>query len=78
MYKSVNQTLMRIGNNIRIYRHRKNYSQEKLAELLEVSVSTIYRIENGASAMDVLLLLELAEVLGQPIQNLTELSDLQE
>ena len=53
MYKKVDSKLLQIGNNVREYRKQKHYNQEKLAELLDVSVATVSRIENGSSAMDI-------------------------
>ena len=47
MYKKVDSKLLQIGNNVREYRKQKHYNQEKLAELLDVSVATVSRIENG-------------------------------
>ena len=46
MYKKVDSKLLQIGNNVREYRKQKHYNQEKLAELLDVSVATVSRIEN--------------------------------
>ncbi len=39
--------LKQIGQNIRKYRKLKKYSQEKLAEIVDVCYTTIGRIETG-------------------------------
>ena len=61
MYKKVDSKLLQIGNNVREYRKQKHYNQEKLAELLDVSVATVSRIENGSSAMDILILMNISK-----------------
>ena len=73
MYKKVDSKLLQIGNNVREYRKQKHYNQEKLAELLDVSVATISRIENGSSAMDILILMNISKILEQPIDNIISL-----
>ena len=60
-------------NNVREYRKQKHYNQEKLAELLDVSVATVSRIENGSSAMDILILMNISKILEQPIDNIISL-----
>lgn len=56
-----------------VYRKQKHYNQEKLAELLDVSVATVSRIENGSSAMDILILMNISKILEQPIDNIISL-----
>lgn len=73
MYKKVDSKLLQIGNNVREYRKQKYYNQEKLAELLDVSVATVSRIENGSSAMDILILMNISKILEQPIDNIISL-----
>lgn len=46
-YTVVSPETARIGDLIRTYRKMRNLTQEKLAELADVSVNTIYNIENG-------------------------------
>jgi transcriptional regulator with XRE-family HTH domain len=38
---------LRIGENIRKVREKKGYNQKQLAEIMQVSRSTISKIENG-------------------------------
>ena len=47
MDQQVLENRIRIGNSIREHRERKGYSQEQLAELMNISRSTISKIENG-------------------------------
>lgn len=44
-----------------------------MAELLDVSVATVSRIENGSSAMDILILMNISKILEQPIDNIISL-----
>ena len=36
-----------LGKNVKYHRYRKNYTQEKLAELLQVSPNYVGRLERG-------------------------------
>ena len=38
---------LKLGDKIRIVREKKGYSQEQLAEKMEINRSTISKIENG-------------------------------
>lgn len=51
-----------IGKNIRRFRMKNFYSQEKLAELLDISTNHLHRIENAKSHISLPLLLKVAEV----------------
>lgn len=42
-----------IGKQIRILREKKGYSQDQLAEIMEVNHSTISKIENGKFAITI-------------------------
>lgn len=72
MYKKIDKQLLQIGSNIRKYRQLKHYNQEMLAEILGVSTSTVSRIENGSSAVDILILMELSKVLEQPVEKIID------
>lgn len=72
MYKKIDKKLLQIGSNIRKYRQLKHYNQEMLAEILGVSTSTVSRIENGSSAVDILILMELSKVLEQPVEKIID------
>lgn len=62
-YAEVNDYLLAVGDQVKKLRKRKDFSQESLAEALSVSSMTIYRIENGVTPMNILLLMKLAEIL---------------
>lgn len=49
-----------IGKSIRLYRERKGISHEELAEIMEVKLSTISKIENGKFAITIDYLAKLA------------------
>ena len=53
--KNEEQKLYQIGEYVRICRKKGGYSQEELAEGVDVSKMTISRIENGENAMSILL-----------------------
>jgi DNA-binding XRE family transcriptional regulator len=43
----------KIGDSIRVFREEKKYSQDDLAEIMEVNRSTISKIENGKFAITI-------------------------
>lgn len=43
----------RIGDSIREHREKRGYSQDELAEIMEVNRSTISKIENGKFAISI-------------------------
>jgi len=45
--KFIRDYRLKIGDAIRIIRERKGYSQDELAEIMNVNRSTISKIENG-------------------------------
>lgn len=63
MGKIINSELIQIGEQVRFLRRCRGMGQEELAEAAEVSNVTISRIENGTTAMSVLILKRLAESL---------------
>lgn len=54
-----------LGNKIRAYRKRARLSQEKLAELAELSRNYIGEVERGEKAISVDALTQIAEALGR-------------
>ena len=44
---------LKLGDKIRIVREQRGYSQEKLAELMNINRSTISKIENGKFSITV-------------------------
>lgn len=61
-----------IGKQIRMHRLRCNMTQEKLAEVLNVTPQAVSKWENGASYPDITLLPELSAVLGITVDALFE------
>ena len=59
----VEQTLRKIGQNIRSVRKSKNLSQEKLAELTNISRNSVSLIETGKINPTILKLVDIAKVL---------------
>ena len=59
-----------LGDNIRLLRKQKGYSQETLAQQLHVVRQTVSKWETGASVPDAELLQRLAEVLETPVSTL--------
>lgn len=51
---------LRLADNIRQLRRERNWTQEKLAEFLGVSVGAVYKWERGKSVPELPLLLEMA------------------
>lgn len=64
-----------IGNNIRNLRLEHNYSQDELAELLNVSANHIYRIEAGTSNISLKVLLKAREIFSVSANALIEESE---
>ena len=50
-----------ISENIKYYRKQKNYTQEQLAEAMEVSVGAVSKWEKGLSVPELSIILELAD-----------------
>lgn len=65
-----NKRYIVLGNNIRRLRKQYYYSQEKLAELLNISTNHLYRIENAKSCISLSLLLKIGEIFDVEINEL--------
>ena len=52
-----------IGKKIKLARARTNYTQEKLAERLEISERYIARIERGESGLKISTLVKICKIL---------------
>lgn len=59
-----------IGRQISVYRHRAGLTQEQLAEVCNLSVSYLNRIENGHKKPSLDVLITIADTLGTTINNL--------
>lgn len=53
---------MKLSKNIRKFRRERGFTQERLAELLNVSVGAVYKWESGRSAPEIEILIELADL----------------
>ena len=59
-------------NRLRVIRAERGWSQKDLAELLEVSRQTVNAIETGKYSPSLPLAFKIAEVAGQPIEDIFE------
>lgn len=64
-----------IGQNIRHKRREKEYSQESLAEAMGISSMTLYRIENGKTALCMEYLIKLSQILDTPVESFLKVRD---
>ena len=64
--------LKNLGINIKSERLRKNISQERLAELTNISRNSVSLIETGKINPTVLEVLDIASVLGTDLNALTK------
>ena len=62
--------LQQIADNIRFLRKRKGYTHFELAEILDTSLMTISRIENGTAIINVLLLRKISEFFTVPMDDI--------
>lgn len=67
----------KIGKQIAGLRKDKGYTQEKLAELLDISPQAISKWENGHAMPEITLLPTLSQALGTSIDNLLFINRLQ-
>lgn len=65
-----NLKLLELGNKIRFERMRHNVSQEKLAEMANLSIRTISDIERGLTDIRYTNLLQIAEAFEMTISDL--------
>ena len=59
-----------LASNIKAERNRKGYTQSQLAELIDVSESTISLIERGIQTPSVFIVIDIANVLNIDISDL--------
>ncbi len=59
-----------IGRQIAFYRHRAGLTQEQLAEVCDLSVAYINRVENGHKKPSLDVLITIADTLGITMNNL--------
>ncbi len=63
--------LDKLGKNIAIYRQKKGLSQEKLAEIVNLSREYITRVERGQKNISLKKLFAIADALEVDFSNLT-------
>ena len=61
------ELLRKFGKNVKIERIKKDYTQEQLAEIMNVSQNYIANIECGKANMSLGKILELSEYMGVSI-----------
>ena len=61
-----------LGKNIRYYRYKNEYSQQTLAELLDISVTYMSDIECGKSNVSLDLIEKIAHLFELPYEKLFE------
>lgn len=62
-------------NAMKVERARKDYTQEDLARLVQVSRQTINAIELGKYVPSTVLALKIATVFGKPVEDVFHLED---
>jgi len=67
--------LKRFGKNVKFERIKKDYSQEDLAEILNVTRVYVSKIECGNQNMSLKKITELANALDINIENLLKFND---
>lgn len=67
--------LKQFGKNVKIERIKKDLTQEKLAEIMNVSQNYIANIECGKANMSLGKVLELSNFIGVDINNLLTFND---
>lgn len=65
-----NVKLLELGNKIRLERMKRDISQEKLAEIANVSIRTISDIERGITDIRYTNLLQIAEAFNLSLSEL--------
>lgn len=58
----------KLGRNIKIERIRKNITQEKFAEMIDMSLSYISKLEQGLTSPTAIVLCKMARVLNIPME----------
>ena len=53
---------MKIGNKLRVYRTEKGYTQEKIADLLQISQASYSNLENNIGKVDLKTIQKISEI----------------
>ena len=67
-----NIKLLELGNKIRLERMKRNMSQEKLAELANVSIRTVSDIERGLTDIRYTNLLQIAKAFEMSVSKMLD------
>jgi len=59
-----NADLVKIGQRIQVRRKQRGYTQEQLADLMNVSIQMVSNLERGNKAIRIDNLIKLSEILG--------------
>lgn len=68
--RAISQGLIEMGERIRKRRQELRWSQEKLAEMADISLNTVSRVEGGQSDMSIEVFRKLAQALGMSASEL--------
>ena len=63
MERNYQDDIVEVSNRLRFIREDAGYSQEKMAEILDVSPSTVHRVEGGKSVPQLDLIFKLADAM---------------
>lgn len=74
MMTDFNEVLKKIGMNFRIERIKKSLSQERFAEIANVHTNYIGKVERGEQNLTVKKIVQLAEAINVPVENILNLS----
>ncbi len=69
------EILKKFGKNVKLARIKKDYSQDQLAEKLNVTQNYITKIETGRQNMSLKKIAELAEGIGVDIEELLQFKE---
>ena len=58
----------KLGRNIKVERIRKSMTQEKFAEMIDMSLSYISKLEQGLTSPTAIVLYKMAKVLDIPME----------
>jgi transcriptional regulator with XRE-family HTH domain len=53
---------MKIGNKLRVFRTEKGYTQEKIADLLQISQASYSNLENNIGKVDLKTIQKISEI----------------
>ncbi|MCL2703017.1 MAG: helix-turn-helix domain-containing protein [Defluviitaleaceae bacterium] len=73
--KRFNDEYMMLGLNIRYHRRSKDYTQEKLAEAVNISREHLSKVETGVNAASLDVLFEISQELQVPINKFFEFKE---